>query len=421
MSNQRGYVILQLAAATFLAGAIQAVDTTAPQPLRYAIAAGQTNAYTLTITQQGESGRETMTGTLVVSSRKESEGLALSFRGQLRPKMTPGIPYMSMGFRPGMPVTLNSYFTSTYGPPADAREIVIDPTGQVLRLAGDLALPLPLGSLLTSFLMPLPSGAAVSWEKEEVVFLLDEPLLAGPAVVFQQQGPMVYYPGRAAQAALAARQKTSVKVVESIDQSVTLQAQSEVESLWRTGNEPRLSGSTQTKLVLDRVAGWPRRVEMESKSAATTEQLSRRNLLTLKWELLEGAEREAALNPPTPRPLELTGAELDKLKTKLDSDDLITRQMAARELTMGGRKLQPDAELLTWAERLAGDNDEVVRHAGLTLLANYGTRETVPLLARALKEINDASVRTALIKGLGRLQDSASRPSARRLPGGRAV
>jgi hypothetical protein len=91
-------------------------------------------------------------------------------------------------------------------------------------------------------------------------------------------------------------------VTGSTPETATLQKDSTLETLLRTGNEPRISGSTQTKVVLDRAEGWPRLVEMEGKSAALTENLSRSSMLSLKWELLEGAEREAALTPPPPRP-----------------------------------------------------------------------------------------------------------------------
>ena len=383
-----------------------AAETPAPLQLRYALPPGQTNAYNLTITQQGESGRETMTGTLLVSTRKEGAFVAISVKGQMRPKMTPGSPMM-MGYRPGAPASLNTFLGFAYGPPTESREMVIDETGRVLRLRGDSALPIPLGSLLTSFLIQVPTEPTAGWEKDEYVYLLDEPLLAGPLVASSQSfGPMYYNPGRTAQATVTARQKTSGKLTGSTEQTVTLQADSTLETLLRTGNEPRISGSTQMKIVLDRAEGWPRLVEMESKCAALTENLSRSIVLSLKWQLLEGAEREAALAPPPPpRPQEISPVDTEKLMADLESDNQFTRQNAARELTMSGRTLKPTPELLALAVKLSGDRDDTVRHAGQTLLANYGTREQVPLLLRALKESNDSSMRMTLAKGLGRLED----------------
>jgi hypothetical protein len=406
MKLQKGFGFLCFLATSLMSAVAGAAETSAPLQLRYALPPDKTNAYNLTVTQQGESGRETMTGTLLVSTRKEGAYVALSFKGQMRPKMTPGNPMMMMGYRPGAPASLNTFLGFGYGPPVESREMVIDETGRVLRLRGDSALPIPLGSLLTSFLTQVPAESTAGWEKDEYVFLLDEPLLAGPLVASPQSfGPMFYNPGRPAQATVTARQKTSVKVTGATPETATLQKDSTLETLLRTGNEPRISGSTQTKMVLDRAEGWPRLVEMEGKSAALTENLSRSSVLSLKWELLEGAEREAALTPPPPRPQEIPAMDTAKLMTDLESDNESARQTAARELTMTGRTVKPTPELLALAVKLSGDRDDRLRHAGQTLLANYGTREHVPLLLRALKEASDSSTRMTVAKGLGRLED----------------
>jgi hypothetical protein len=422
MKLQRDSWVLCFSTISLIAAVAGAAETSAPLQLRYALPPGKTNAYNFTITQQGESGRETVTGTLLVSARKEGGYLAISVKGQLRPKMTPGSPMMMMGYRPGGPVSLNTYLGYTSGPSADSREMVIDETGRILRLSGDSALPVPLGSLLTSFLTRVPVEPTAGWEKEEDVFLLDEPLLAGPVIASQQSsGPTVYYPGRPAQATIAARQKRSVKVTESTAETVTLQEEAALESLLRTGNEPRISGSTQARVILDRVEGWPRLMEIEGKSAALTDNLSRRSVLTLKWQLLEGAEREAALTPPPPRPQEIPALDVTKLMADLESDNQSARQNAARKLTSTGRTVKPTPELLALAVKLSGDRDDTVRHAGQTLLANYGTREQVPLLLRALKEADDSSVRMTLAKGLGRLEDPrAAEPLAELIAAGQS-
>ncbi|MCX6928224.1 MAG: HEAT repeat domain-containing protein [Verrucomicrobia bacterium] len=231
MKLQRGSWALYFATASLLAAAAGAAETAAPIQLRYTLPPGQTNAYNLTITQQGESGRETMTGTLLVSTRKEGAYLAISFKGQMRPKMTPGSPMM-MGYRPGAPASLSTFLGYAYGPPAESREMVIDETGRVLRLRGDSALPIPLGSLLTSFLTQVPAEPTAGWEKDEYVYLLDEPLLAGPVIASQQSsGPMLYSPGRTAPATVTARQKTSVKLTGSTPETVTLKADGTIETL----------------------------------------------------------------------------------------------------------------------------------------------------------------------------------------------
>jgi hypothetical protein len=151
-----------------------------PPLLRYGFVAGQTNAYSVEIESQGEAGREAIGGTFVVSSRAVGTNFTgLTFRGQLRPKMTPGAPPMMIR-PPGYP-SLSSY---AYGPPTPERELVIDQRGKIVRVAGDQALPIPLGQLAASLIQPFPAEATAGWENEEDVFVLDEPLLQGPACTF---------------------------------------------------------------------------------------------------------------------------------------------------------------------------------------------------------------------------------------------
>ncbi len=192
MKLQKGFWFLCFVTTSLMAAVAAAAEASAPLQLRYALPPDKTNAYNLTITQQGESGRETMAGTLVVSTRKEGAYMAISVKGQMRPKMTPGNPMMMMmGYRPGAPASLSTFLGYNYGPAPESREMAIDETGRVLRLRGDSALPVPLGSLLTSFLAQVPTEPTTGWEKDEYVFLLDEPLLAGPLVAsLQSFGPM---------------------------------------------------------------------------------------------------------------------------------------------------------------------------------------------------------------------------------------
>jgi HEAT repeat protein len=185
-----------------------------------------------------------------------------------------------------------------------------------------------------------------------------------------------------------------------------------------------VSATGEGRIEFDRALGLPKRVELECKTQAVTENLSRRSVLTLRWQLLEGAERDKALAPPAPPPpdKEFTPEELAKLVEQLKSDDLATRQSAARELggsrlgsrvssrqsaardLSGSRLGTPTPELLALMASLINDPDDTVRHAALTILANHGGKEQVPLLIKALND-PDTAMRTTIAKGLGRIKD----------------
>jgi hypothetical protein len=211
-------------------------------------------------------------------------------------------------------------------------------------------------------------------------------------------------PGRGAQGVLAARQKTQIKVKEITQAAVTLQKTFALDSLMLTGAEPRISASGEGQIEFDRALGIPKRIELECKTVVSTENLSRRSVLTLRWHLLEGEEREKALAPPPAISEKKLGAEeVVKLQQQMTSGNAPQRMMAARELS-SARLTNPPPELIAEMASLANDPDETVRRAALTILANHGGKDQVPLLIKSLND-SDAGVRTAVAKGLGRIKD----------------
>ncbi len=409
MTGMRSFLALSLSLLTLTAvlhGYPLVAAETTPVLLRYGFAPGQTNAYSLQIEAQGEAGREAIAGTFVVISRAVATNLiGLTWRGQLRPNFKPGMAPM-MGYRPGYTMPLSSYM---YGPQSENRELVMDERGEVIRQAGDMALPIPLGQLMTSLVQPLPAEATTGWETEKDVAVLDDPLVQGPATAFLGSpggfGYPGYFPGRMPQGVLAARQKTTIKVKEITPAAVTLQKTLSLDSRMLTGLEPRISAAGEGQIVLDRAGGLPKSVELECKTVVATENVTRRSVVTLRWQLLAGAERDKAIAPPPSMGPEtkLKPDELAKLQEQLRSDDQFKRQSAARELS-GSRLGTPTPELLSLMVSLANDQDDTVRRAALTVVANHGEQEQVPLLIKGLNE-SDAAVRTTVAKGLGRIKD----------------
>jgi hypothetical protein len=230
---------------------------------------------------------------------------------------------------------------------------------------------------------------------------------------------MGYNPSRPGIAVLPARQKVALKVTELTPETVVLEKTISLESRMLTGAEPRISASGTGRLVVDRTTGWPKQTELQCTTLVATENLSRRSVVSLHWQLLEGAEREAALAPP-PGPgqgMKFTPEELAKLMDQLKSDDNGKRQSGAREL-VGGRPGASTPELVVFMAKLATDPDDTVRRAALTIVANYGTKANVPLLLKALNE-PDGATRMTIAKALGRLKDPrAAEPLAELLASG---
>jgi HEAT repeat protein len=229
-----------------------------------------------------------------------------------------------------------------------------------------------------------------------------------------------YYPGRGSQGVLRAKQRAQMKVTGASADTVTIEKKAFLKTICSTGGEPRVSATAEGRISIDTTTGWPKTIEMECKTIVVTENLSRRTVLNLKWQLLEGAEREAALVPQSerkPGPPDWT-----KIMNQLNSEDNFKREMAARELTMSANQsIVPPPDLLMLLAKLENDSSDVVRQAVFTMLAGFGATEHVPLLLKGLRNPDDAAIRLACAKGLGRLKDPrAVEPLANLLAAGQS-
>jgi HEAT repeat protein len=228
----------------------------------------------------------------------------------------------------------------------------------------------------------------------------------GPTTAFLNSGH--YYGGmmRSPQGILSARQKLKIQIAAVTPEAVTLQKHLSLDSRMLTGSEPRLSAVGEGQIIFDRNAGLPKSVALQCKTLVVTENATRRSDVTLRWERLEGTERDAALNPPPPQPVEaqkVSPNDLTKILAGLKSNDPQVRQTAARQLR-ASQVEAPSTEVIALMVSLAEDRDEVVQNAALTLLAKQGTPEQVPLLVKALAS-TDAGLRATVTRGLGRLKD----------------
>ena len=395
-----------LATMTLLAAALHGT-LSAVEPVALKYSADQSvspNVYSVSIESRGESGREMIGGNLLVTAtNREGNLIGISARGQMMHKPIPGqMPFM--GYRPGGPPPLNSL---VMGPIPEAREIWINPQGQIVRTSGDLNLPVPLGQLVASLVEVLPPKETTGWENEQDVFVLDDPQGLGPVLPSASSGygPTFYYPGRTAPGVLAVRQKTKTRVVASDAETITLEREVTLDSYVLTGKEPRISATLQAKVVRLRASGFPQSLELQGKSLFNSENVTRRAELTLKWQLLTGSEREKVLNPPPPAPVNpFTAEEIAARLDDLNSTESYKRSNAARELN-SARLANPSDSLLNQMAKLAFDADETVRESAISILAAHGSREQVPALIRALKSPGASNSRTKIVQALARLKD----------------
>lgn len=397
-----------LCATLFLFTLILTVSAREAAP-RFQFIAGQTNVFAVEITVRSEMASEVSTGNVFLVTREVATNSAtLACRGNLRGEIrrtSPRGPGMFGGYYPGGMMQNQNVF------PNDC-EITLDFQGNEIRDGGDYVLAAPLGKLVQSLYAPLPAKAGME-ETSSCVNVLDDPFWLGPADNFlnvRMNGQPIsmnyYHMGqRTVIATLAVLNQTTTRAKNTSEAVMDLHRQAKLESLLKTGKEPRFIATSESDLTFDRNLGLFTRIETQADVNSQTETTSRKARVTFKARLLTDAELAAALAPPPPpaMPRKLTAADLEKIQTDLQSSDLEVRRAAIRQLN-GVEVPTPSAELLEAVAAVALDSDSFTRMTAANFLGTYATTNQVPVLLKLLKD-SDWSSRQPAVKALGRLKD----------------
>ena len=305
----------------------------------------------------------------------------------------------------------------------EGSELQMDARGNILRLATDYPLPLPLGSVLTALFQPLPAAAHA--EGTEKMFVADAPHWLGPTPLLlpaQGYGPPYFqnYGPRQNVAAAAVAVRTEWKTISTEPDRVTLHKKTALESLGKFAGHPQITASGEGDLVFNPQLGLFTRMELACVSRGDSETVSRENRVTLKIRLLTGKERADVLAPPPPAPpvsKKITGDDLQKLFADLKAGEPDKRRAAAGRLAEAELE-SPTPELIELMAAQANDEDSGVRQFVANFLNNYGSVAQVPVLLKLLKDSEDNICQTAT-KTLTRLKDArAIEPLAELLAGG---
>jgi hypothetical protein len=371
-------------------------------PLRYHPSSDQTNVYNVQIEVRGENGNEVLAGNiLLIPKSGPSNVVTITLRGSLAPRRDNYRPTMGM-YAP--PRWSSSVFLN------EGCEVQIDELGRMLRSAGDFPLIVPLGSIAQLLVEPLSKGGDVRWESTDSMGVMDDPLNLGPVRAFSSQNfNMPYYGGfnpRTSMGVLSVQRTSRYEITNSEPGVVAIRKTSAITTDLRNGAEPRIQGSTEGTLILDRETGFLRKAELQFKSTVNTDVVTRRATGSVQIKLLEGKERAAALEPmmqASAPARKLSAEEVEKLLQDAKSSDInIQRQAAGKLQNVEITNVPP--ELMDIASNWVSSEDMSFKMAGARIVADYGTKEQAPLLLKLLKQ-NDSMTRSSVIRGLGRLKE----------------
>jgi len=380
-----------------------------PTPF-YKFTPGETNAWSVEITVQGENGEEVTSGNVIMTTTAVTAGVAtVDWHGSLRTENRP--PFQAgPGLYAGRPMRgLNGY--------GGVSELALDDHGRVLRNSGDYALPVPLGELVQFIFTPLPPQLVAGQELKDEVQVLDAPQLLGPIQSFATSSfnspgySPGYYTGRdprSAPAMLTLARSVTWQVLSNSPGRLTLEKHTRLHSLLLTGSEPRLQAGADARLEFDLTNGWFQIIEGTAELTSVTENTSRKSKIKYTCRHLTGAAEAGALAPPAPsartaRPV-LSAEDVRQLITDLKSDDANNRRLALGRLQGGASVPAPPAELLSLLVTETADPDQFTRMVAMNFLAEHATLEQVPTLVKCLKD-GDLGVRRNAVKALTHLQD----------------
>jgi hypothetical protein len=380
---------------------------------RYHPTVGQTNVYKVQIELHDESGTNKLAGNLMLVPRQiTSNTISLAIRGNLHPQrdsmMRPMPMPMSMG--PAYPrFSVPMSFS-------EGTEIIVDPRGKILRSASDNPLPAPLGSVAQLLLHSFPANDEKRWEISEPMGVMDEPLGLGPLRVFMSSpGFGMPYGGfnpRQSAAFLSGLRTARYEWESPESAGATLKFASVFKTDLRTRTEPRIQGTLDGRIKVDRATGFLQQSELKFQATSETDSLTRRTDGFISIQLLEGDQREAVLTAmpsASPAVRKLTAAEVQEILKDANSANESDRRKAASRL-QNAEISEVTPELMQLAEKWAFVEDTSFKVAGGRILTTHATREQVPLLLKLLKQ-SDHMNRYSTIQALGRLKDpSAAQP-----------
>ncbi|MFO0842749.1 MAG: trypsin-like peptidase domain-containing protein [Gemmataceae bacterium] len=352
--------------------------------------------------------------TVTIGPNRDGESFRLTCSGSLarrdQPKAGGGAPMFPILPRP--PV-----FRGFAGPST----IEADSLGKVVEASGGTQLPALLGEMGQFLLDPLPDDNRESWEAVNTVTIEESsggPGMFGPR--FPRGGPGMPFgplgmPRDNARQRQAVERSTYTRGAAGGD-AVTIHKRYELKAD-AVGGSAGLQMTGEGQVTFDTKNGYPRGVEFRATLVQTTGNTTRRQPVVVSYKLLEGEQREKAVNPPAPPPLKpATEGDLPTLLADAREKKWPAVEKLAEMAPVEARR----AEVVTVLTELLAEKDVFVRRAATKALGTWGEggKESGLAVVRLVDD-DDVFVRQAAIDAVAKLKDERGvEPVAKRLGDG---
>ena len=313
-------------------------------------------------------------------------------------------------------------------------QVEIDGRGHLVKApVGSNQLPFLLGDVGLFLIEALPPDTRPTWETSGECTITEgtggvrgRPPLGMPRHPgFPRPGnPFNGLPGAGDQTTThKAKERTVYTRGAATAETVTIKKHYELTS----ENGLTLIGDGQ--ITFDVKTGTPRASDFQATLTVKKGNTTQRMPLSVRYTLLEGAERDRVLNPPKVDQPKVAQPKVDppkpepKLTVDKDMPQILadlkgmdrSRRRAALERLAESKPNGRRAEVVKALDPIADDSDSVMRQALVRAAAVWGTTDNVPALLKCLDDAN-ALVRSETMDLLGKLHDErAVEAVARRL------
>ncbi|MDP7052042.1 MAG: HEAT repeat domain-containing protein [Verrucomicrobiota bacterium] len=369
---------------------------TPPQKLAYGWKRGESHVYSVTIVLKEEGYSASARGQVIFTARAanphgftiRSHNFLSIQRHSYAGKLFPPFGIFRLGWR--------HFDGATGGRPLRAPvDVVIDPQG---KLIGGAAPGFDLASPVRLVLETLPGADVRKWQGRHEIKLVHEQrnkVSPGSRLVKLGKTPLI------------ADETSAYTLGDATGNLVQIQKEYRLATRVAAKGQPTMELVGKADLTFDTKVGLFQAMAFSGKLTVTEQDETRTVPVTVDYERLTGAKRQAALRPPRPanriemRPL--PAEELNKTLALLKQRLSFPRLKAADRLAKAepaNRKAEVNAALLS----VLTDSDPYTRQAVCRALAVWGEADAVPELIKRLKD-SHPTVRWAALEALGRLAD----------------
>jgi S1-C subfamily serine protease len=325
-------------------------------------------------------------------------------------------------------------------------EIDVDASGRIAQASGGIQLPVLLGEVGAFLLDALPPDNRQTWEISNHCTIEES---SGGGVPFGPRGfprgprgmpgpprmpGMPGAPGRGEATTRQGEERSVYTRGTTVGNTVSIKKHYEMK-VPAQGSAPALDLTGEAQLSFDTRLGVPRSIEFKGALSVSATNNRTRIPVTVSYKILEGVEREKALNPPAlppgpggvvggaapppppppPPQKEATADEIGKLLGELKETNRARRRLAIEQFVRLKVNEERKAEVVKALLEILKENERTLSGPCLRALAAWGSKESVPEM---LPFLTDAwpFTRHEAMAALGTLKDErAAEPLAKRL------